>query len=334
MKKIFIRAVVLVCALALAGCDEFGPVFTGDYDAPSEYEVYTDEDFDPESFVTIAQLKDMYKTGNPLVIKDDIVIKGQVTTTDREGNFYRSMYIQDSTGAIELKIGKTGLYNSYKQGQWIYVKCKGLALGGYKGMVQLGYEDVSGEYETAYIDVQLLVDLHILRGMKAEMPEPVVVTDPQDILSKKYLGMYVTVKGLSWGNEVFCIVYDKNGNSTYLSGSSTGIDSWAFSELGFADYLELNRRLIAEGKTPYLANPDNYDPQPYSVSQYFRLGDADLQVRTSGYARFADGKLADSGADASNAGKISLTGIMTVYDSNYQFVLNDLSGVSVPGQGE
>ena len=76
-------------------------------------------------------------------------------------------------------------------------------------------------------------------------------------------------------------------------------------------------------------NPEDYEPAFYSVSQYFTLGNADLQVRTSGYAKFADYKLVSSGITAENAGKISLTGIMTVYNENYQFVLVDLDGVKI-----
>ncbi len=303
----------------LVSCEEFGPVVTGEYPDPKPYEYYTDDDFDPDSFITIAELKAMYEPGHPFVIEDDIVIKGQVTTSDAEGNLYRTMYIQDNTAGIEIKMGKTGLYNMYKQGQWVYVKCKGLSLGAYGRMVQLGYEDMTGNYETSYIDVQLLIDLHILKGKPDKPVEPIVVTSPDDILSEKYVGMYVTVKGLSYGNEVFCIIYDKYDNSTYLSEGTHGIDSWAFSEEGFAEYLTKG----------YVSNPEDYEPAFYSVSQYFNLGGADLQVRTSGYAEFADSKLVSSGITDANAGRISLTGIMTVYNDNYQFLLIDLDGVEI-----
>ena len=60
-----------------------------------------------------------------------------------------------------MKIGSTGLYNDYKLGQTLYVKCEGLTLGNYGGMLQIGYSDPTGEYETAYIDVKSLIDSHI-----------------------------------------------------------------------------------------------------------------------------------------------------------------------------
>lgn len=45
-------------------------------------------------------------------IEKNIVIGGQVVSEDRSGNVYKSIYIQDATGGIELKIGKNALYNA------------------------------------------------------------------------------------------------------------------------------------------------------------------------------------------------------------------------------
>ena len=109
MKVLYkIAAAVLAFASAVS-CDEFGPVFTGEYPQPGEYEKVK-----MTATHTIAELVAMYKVENPMKIKDDIVIAGKVSTSDRTGNFYRSFYIQDETGGIEIKIGKTGLYNDYK----------------------------------------------------------------------------------------------------------------------------------------------------------------------------------------------------------------------------
>ena len=175
--------------------------------------------------------------------------------------------------------------------------------------------------------VQLLVDLHIFKGKQDTLKDPIVITSGDDILSEEYVGRYVTVKGLSYGNRVFVILYDKNDNSLYLSDKTHGVDTWAFSEEGFAKYLA-NQAAMDKDKRS-VPNPEDYEPAFYSVSQYFTLGNADLQVRTSGYAKFADYKLVSSGITAENAGKISLTGIMTVYNENYQFVLVDLDGVKI-----
>ena len=137
MKNIFKPIAIVIAAAAFCSCDEFGPVFTGKYDEPADERIYTDADFAAQTPITIRELKAMYKDG-PVKITEDYVIKGQVTTSDASGNFYKSFYIQDETAGIELKLGLTGLYNDYKLGQWIYVKCKDLVIGDYEGSKQLG----------------------------------------------------------------------------------------------------------------------------------------------------------------------------------------------------
>ena len=64
----------------------------------------------PTANTTIAQLKSLYKTpGQAVLLEDDLVIGGQIVSSDVSGNVYRSFYIQDETGAIEVKIGKSSL---------------------------------------------------------------------------------------------------------------------------------------------------------------------------------------------------------------------------------
>ncbi len=71
-------------------------------------------------------------------ITDNIYITGVVVGNDESGNIYKSLMIQDLTGGIELKLNKTSIFNEYKVGQRIYVKCKNLVLGDYNQLIQLG----------------------------------------------------------------------------------------------------------------------------------------------------------------------------------------------------
>ena len=63
----------------------------------------------------------------------------------------------------------------------------------------------------------------------------------------------------------------------------------------------------------------------YSVSQYFKMGKTDVQVRSSGYARFADTEIPTE--ILSGAATVSFTGILTEYKGAAQFTLIDLDGV-------
>ena len=209
------RTIILLSAIILAGCMEFGPL-AGDYPAPQPEVLYSEADLGDMPRKTIAEVKAMYKTG-PVSFTEDFYIKGQVTTSDREGNFYRGFYIQDETSGIEIKVGKTGMYNFYKPAQWVYILCKGLTIGDYEGAKQIGKEDITGEYESTYLDVQMLIDRHVLKG---EIGEPV---DTLDLSGKSiyngskvvedYIGKLVKIDGLTYANGIFCLMYvDPNLN--------------------------------------------------------------------------------------------------------------------------
>lgn len=92
---------------------------------------------DFEANTTIAELKESYTAFK--LIEDDIIIKGRVVANDESGNLYKKMVIQDSTGAIELPVDEVALYKFYKLGQMIYIKCKGMYIGDYNNLIQLGY---------------------------------------------------------------------------------------------------------------------------------------------------------------------------------------------------
>lgn len=186
------KFIVALCALALmASCREFEPVFTLKY-ADSTPEVGVTDDyalskFGADKFTTINNLKNLYKEhGKPVEIEDVLVIKGEVTSSDESGNVYREIYIQDATGAIDFKIGRSSSYDDYKPGQILYINCQGLTLGEYgfkdrtyagSGQLQLGLKRNSSldlnkgewvdadEYETSYIDLEPVLRAKVLKGV-------------------------------------------------------------------------------------------------------------------------------------------------------------------------
>ena len=285
---------------------------------------------------TIAQLKALYTKG-PVLIEDDLVFGGQVVSSDQSGNVYRSFYIQDETGAIEIKIGKSSLYNDYKLGQWVYVKCQGLTIGQYGGMLQIGYRTdqpawaaVKPGYETAYIDVQYLIDTHIFRGPLDKPVPPQLITEA-GIKDEANFGKFVRIEGLTYEDKIFVILYDKADNSTYLSDRSYGVHTWAMSLNGFKAYMTPNGKAVPQPAFDGAVTKENwqslYDAAAaYTLSQYFKVGKTDLQVRTSGYAKFADTKIDQR---ILNGAKVNLTGLLTYYNGNNQFTLIDLDGVEI-----
>ena len=197
-KTIYLIAAAL---FALVSCQEWEPVFTlsyGDVEAAA-----------PQSLqvtATIAELKDLYEKHGALKIEDDnMVIAGKVISDDHSGNIYRELYIKDDTGVISVKIGLSSLYSDYRLGQTVYVRCGGLTIGQYNGMPQLGVEDPTGEYETAYLDSRYLIDAHVVKGAKGEPVQPRVVTEAElnEALQVGYTheiwGQLVTIADLQYG---------------------------------------------------------------------------------------------------------------------------------------
>ena len=381
MKK---SLIITAALLALASCglkEEFQPVFTGKYPAPEPERYWSDEDFG--RITSIADLVSGYTIGQPKVL-GSTVIKGTVSTTDRPGNFYKSFYIQDETGGIEIKVGKNGLYNDYLLGQTVYVDCEDLTLGmyGYKsgnyggmGMAQLGFSDPSGSYETSYMEIPLLIDAHVLRGNPSELHPvtPAVITsasqlpDPKTATqaTNKLIGSMVTLKGLTYGNEVFCLLYldsnqDKKSytNRVFLSSSNSsdptcGITTWAMSKEKMTEYLYSgiwDECKVGSGNTyaedekgntltvgSYRGENGLYDASingfngiertAYSVSQYFKLGSTDIQIRTSGFCKFCDVEIDPD--VLSGRATIDVTGVLTLYQGSFQLVVNNIDDITV-----
>lgn len=381
MKK---SLIITAALLALASCglkEEFQPVFTGKYPAPEPERYWSDEDFG--RITSIADLVSGYTIGQPKVL-GSTVIKGTVSTTDRPGNFYKSFYIQDETGGIEIKVGKNGLYNDYLLGQTVYVDCEDLTLGmyGYKsgnyggmGMAQLGFSDPSGSYETSYMEIPLLIDAHVLRGNPSELHPvtPAVITSASQLpnpktatqATSKLIGSMVTLKGLTYGNEVFCLLYldsnqDKKSytNRVFLSSSNSsdptcGITTWAMSKEKMTEYLYSgiwDECKVGSGSTyaedeegntltvgSYRGENGLYDASingfngiertAYSVSQYFKLGSTDIQIRTSGFCKFCDVEINPD--VLSGKATIDVTGVLTLYQGSFQLVVNNIDDITV-----
>ena len=347
MKKIF--SIFSAALFILTACEEWEPVFTLKYDEPEAEQL---QQLTPTH--TISELAAMYKTGTPWTVDQNIIIAGKVSTTDQPGNFYKSFYIQDETAGMEIKIGRSALYNDYQPGQTVYVKCMGLTLGmyGYKsgsyggqGMVQLGYVDTSGEYETSYMESPLIVDAHVIKGATGSKVTPEVITEAQLPTSKntqasnQYLGKLVTLKGLKYADEVFALLYldsqvstKLSSNRIFISDGTWGIDTWAMSKELMQSYLcsglwdsiqignsgDYNYGYVRDykGKGTY---PD-IQKSAYSVSQYFKMGNTEIQIRTSGYSKFSDLLIPLDVLDGSR--KINATGVLTLYQGSLQFIVN------------
>ncbi|MBP5498231.1 MAG: choice-of-anchor J domain-containing protein [Muribaculaceae bacterium] len=89
-------------------------------------------------------------------VKEDIIIGGRIVSSDESGNIYKSLYIQDETGALKLSINQSNIYTTYRIGQEIVIPLKyvekskdengnsigdpnNIYVGKYNGQQQLGF---------------------------------------------------------------------------------------------------------------------------------------------------------------------------------------------------
>ena len=329
MKKLLIAFAALAAFVSCQSLkEEWQPVFTFGDNEPDAFVPYTEATLPGFSgtFTTIKDLKAMYKTGG--VELGNVWIKGQVISDDREGNVYRELYIQDATGGIDVKIGKSSLYSEFTRGQWVYVKCEGLTLGAYNGMPQLGLEkDQNSEYETSYIDLQELINRHVFRGEQATALAPAVVSEA-DIkaaiaagFTGELWGKLVQIQGLKYGasstyktdnyKRIFILLYvdqykdKKSGdNRVFCSQKTYGVNTWAMSKAKFLEYLDggnfdecqTNGKLgmndaftsFDKDNTKTVKEMLRENAVAVTTSHYFHIGETPVQIRTSGYAKFSD----------------------------------------------
>ena len=374
MKKVLIA----ICALAaLVSCkslkEEWQPVLSNPDDG-AYFMPYTEDQLKEqeglETITTIKDLKAMYK-GDRVVVSGNTWIKGQVVSSDRTGNVYKEIYIQDATGAIDLKMGKNNMYVEYLPGQWVYVKCDGLTLGSYEGMPQLGFDPdntASNTYDTSYIDLQAIIDKHVFRGFVADPVAPQNVTEDQIAASIKagfqgeLWGKLVSIKGLQYGakttyatdtyKRIFVFLNidpyrDKkaNFNRMRLSSGTYNVNTWAMSKANFIAHLDagdfdsaenydgLTMNEIFDEKTGMtLKQTLRANANGVATSQYCHLGNTAVQIRTSGFAKFADVEIDPAiigDLNAEDGAIFNATGILTVYQSGAQLVLVDEPSVSI-----
>ncbi|GGD20085.1 hypothetical protein GCM10011368_22460 [Hyunsoonleella pacifica] len=109
-----------------------------------------------EKLTTFKAIKSLFEQavngGNAIGrINDDVYIVGYVVSSDKGGNFFEELIIQNKTDAsnpdndprlgFKISINQSSLSDTYQFGQKVVVKLQGLAVGASNGVVTIGVED-------------------------------------------------------------------------------------------------------------------------------------------------------------------------------------------------
>lgn len=181
------KIIYMICLLAaglVSGCGY------NDFGEPEPVEE------NPESNVTMAELRVLYERVGVTTFSRDYVLDGVVTASDKSGNFYRTFIVEDVTGAVEVKAGLYDLHTLYPIGRKVSVRLKGLTLGRYNGMYQVGLKGAaSSGYEVDFLGHKALVDRYVVRQGMDDVFRPKIVGVEQ--ITDELVGSVVALYGLT-----------------------------------------------------------------------------------------------------------------------------------------
>jgi len=186
-KLFFSLAIASITVFAITSCKK-------DFDQP----VGPTDDVNIVPNTSIQGLKTYHTISGALdVINQDVIISGIVVANDKSGNFYKQLFIQDSTGAMQLMLDASSLYTSYPVGRRVFVKCKGLTLSDYYGNLQLGVTAVVGGTPSVQAIPGALIGQYVIGGSINNPVEPITVNinDLGTGLNDKYINALVKLEG-------------------------------------------------------------------------------------------------------------------------------------------
>jgi len=211
---------------------------------------------------TIAQLLSMRTSAGFDVLPDNMVIKGIVASSDKEGNCYKFLAIQDATGGIQIQINNGTLYQKYPVGQTLFVKCKELVLSEYNGLPQLNWLH---QGTTERLPPKKEANVIFRDGIVGSEPTPAIIKNVSDIKPM----MYNTLVKLENCR------FEKPGTTYYdfaLNYSTTScnviLDDGTVIAARISQYAKFAKELTPKGKgnvmgilTVYKRNNGNIDNQ-------------------------------------------------------------------------
>ena len=103
---------------------------------------------------------------------EHVVISGRVISSDASGNIYKSLVIQDTTGAMAMSINANSMYQKYRMGQEVVVDLTDMFIGKYNGLQQLGFPE---EYQDTYEATFMPYEFFEMHAQLNGLPEPAKV---------------------------------------------------------------------------------------------------------------------------------------------------------------
>lgn len=229
------------------------------------------------------------------------ILKGRVISSDASGNIYKSIVIQDRTGALAFSVNQSSMYVDFRLGQEVLVNATGLWMGQYNSLLQMGW---LGEYNGNPQITFMAYDIFNGHVQKNGLPNQDFATIKFGDAAPEDAPYYTRITLEELGGIV------------------------ANSE----EYYSIMSQLV---EIPYVSFVDAGQDPPVTFSTYQNNADRyitdesgqQLNVRCSGYSSFYNDPLPE--------GTGTIRGILSRYGSDWQLMLrgiDDCVGFSTKGR--
>jgi len=256
--KILKLILVLMASVAITSC-----VQDDDYTIPSslgeEENIYLQDLLDNYTEVSFDYAKALYNSDPngdddnsdaiPFEVENDVYVKGYISSSDKTGNFYKELYIQNSaenpTSAMKVILDQVDNYNQFNKGREVYIKLTGLFIGEERtgsGIITIGGDtefDQYGGTVTALNTNQII--LSVLRSSTTEEIIPLVVTFSE--ITDAHVGMFVQIDNVEFADDLNGLryfnpieVYDTARTLQICSGFN--YEEFILETSSFADFKE------------------------------------------------------------------------------------------------
>ena len=226
---------------------------------------------------------------------EDYIVHGRVISSAASGNIYKSLVIQDETGALPMSINQNSMYNSYRVGQEIVINVTDIYCGKYAGYEQLGsLGSFNGTPQTSFMDYATFTEHAELNGL----PEPETT--------------YVQEGADRPENGIYCLVADMGKLPS--AGDPEAVRAWQGQLVVF-------RGVHFEG-----GGELTYSEDDKSVSRVLLDANGNsIDVRNSNYASFKN--------EIMPAGTGDVRGILSYFNGKWQLLLRTTADVMFDTKG-
>lgn len=121
--------------------------------------------------ITIGDIRQDVVGSAGVTLPEGCIVRGRVTSSDRDDNFYNQLVVEDSSGALMLCVALSNLSSYYPEGLDVSLRLDGFEANYYRGVLQVG-TDALGYTGVGDIESRQVIERTIRRGESVELLVP------------------------------------------------------------------------------------------------------------------------------------------------------------------